>query len=147
MRTFELLQRVPTFAAMPPLAVERLARLVKVVHVPAGGTPVRQGDIGDLFYVLEHGAMSVSQDGRELRTLGPGDSFGEIALLLAVPRTASITAVGPCRLLAVDSDSFVAAITGHRGAQQAADNTVRRFMHGDSASESGTDEGPYQDQT
>lgn len=129
----ELLRGVAALAPLPPLALERLALLLREIDVPAGATPVRQGDIGDAFYVVEAGQLSVHQDGRELRTLGRGDSFGEVALLLTVARTATVTASGPCRLLMIGRDSFVAAVTGHRGAEQAAGETVQRFVDRDAA--------------
>lgn len=123
-----LLRQVPALAPMPVLAIQRLALSLGEVHLSDGDLAIRQGDIGDLFYVIADGCVTVTQEGRELRRLAQGDSFGEIALLLTVARTTTVTASGPCRLLTVDGDSFVAAVTGHRGAQQAADQTVRGYL-------------------
>ena len=74
---------------------------------------VAQGDVGRAFYVVAEGEFAVTVDG-EVRpfTLGPGTGFGEIALLHAVPRTATITALTAGRLLVVDVNDFLAAVTG-----------------------------------
>ena len=69
--------------------------------------------------------------GREVRTLGAGDSFGEIALLEPVPRTATVTTAGASRLLCVDRTIFIGAVTGHRATEQAAQSTVERYLHED----------------
>ena len=124
----DLLRLVPMFAPLTPLALESLARGALEVRVPAGVTVVRQGDVGDRFFVVCDGSLSVHQDGHELRPLGHGDAFGEIALLRSVPRTASITATDSCRLLSIDASTFVAAVTGHRGAEHAAHETVNRHL-------------------
>src|SRR5262249_8148880 len=83
-----LLERIPIFAPLPAPALERLASQLVAVDVPAGTVLIRQGDRGDRFYVVESGRLRVSVDGSPGRELGPGDSFGEIALLRDVPRTA-----------------------------------------------------------
>ena len=63
---------------------------------------VRQGDIGSLFYYIASGQVSVDIDGSHIRQLGPGDWFGEIALLRDVPRTASVTALTSVSLWGVN---------------------------------------------
>lgn len=123
-----LLRGVPVFAPMSGMGVERLARSIEALDVPAGEPVVRQGEPGRLYYVVRRGSLLVTEDGVERRRLGPGDSFGEIALLHAVPRTATVTALEPCDLLAVDGEVFVAAVTGHRGADAAARDTIDRLL-------------------
>ena len=110
----ELLRRVPLFAAMSLVGLERLAQSARPADVLPGAIVVRQGEPAADFYVLASGAVAVSRDGREVRRLGPGDAFGEIALLEPGPRTATVTAVAPTRLLVLDRDGFVGAVTGHR---------------------------------
>ena len=110
----ELLRGVPLFAAMSLVGLERLAQAAATEEVPPGGVVVRQGEPADSFYVVAAGAATVSRDGAEVRRLGPGDAFGEIALLEPGPRTATVTATATTRLLVLDRDGFVSAVTGHR---------------------------------
>ena len=98
------------FAGLPPARIEAAARRLVAVPVEAGDVVVRQGDVADRFYVIDAGTMKVTQqrDGRdaELRELGPGALFGEIGLLRDVPRTATVTAITPGVLYALDADAF-----------------------------------------
>lgn len=110
----ELLQRVPLLAAMSLVGLERLAQCAGSTEVPAGEVVFRQGEPADEFYVVAAGEVVVSRDGHEVRRLGPADSFGEIALLEPRPRTATVATAAPTRLLVLDRDSFVTAVTGHR---------------------------------
>jgi CRP-like cAMP-binding protein len=87
-----LLHGLPMFQPLPLPAIEQLARGLEPVHVSAGQAVFRQGDPADRFYVIEAGAADVVGDGRVLTKLGPGDGFGEIALLRRVPRTAMVRA-------------------------------------------------------
>jgi MFS family permease len=108
-----LLRRVPFFALLPAYEVERLAQKARWVEVAGGSDVVRQGEPGTEFFVVEHGSYAVTVDGvRRDHQLGSQDSFGEIALLHAVLRTATITALEPGRLLAVGAPDFLAAVTG-----------------------------------
>jgi putative peptide zinc metalloprotease protein len=91
-----------------------LARLVPL-EAARGETIIRQGDSGERFYVVRSGAVSVERDGERLALLGPGDAFGEIALLLDVPRTASVTALEPTRLLALEAHDFRDLLAGYLG--------------------------------
>ena len=84
----------------------------------------REGDTGDRFYVIADGSAAVSVDGAEKARLGPGDFFGEIALLRDVPRTATVTAVEALRLYALERDDFIGAVTGHAPSREAADSIV-----------------------
>ena len=127
----ELFREVEVFAPLSLIAIERLATAATVVDVDAETTVVRQGDLGREFYVVAEGEVSVRQDGRELRRLGPRASFGEIALIDAVPRTASVVAEQPSRLLSLDSESFIAAVTGHRSSDELVRRTVDQHLAGD----------------
>jgi MFS family permease len=116
----ELLRGVPIFAPLPPPALESLAARADKLHVRAGETVFRKGDHGDAFYVVGDGTLSLSLDGTAPRPLGPGDFFGEIALLRDVPRTATITAETDAELLRLTRDDFLPVVTGHSGASAAA---------------------------
>ena len=116
----ELLRGVPIFAPLPPPALESLAARAEKRYVKAGETVFRKGDHGDAFYVVGDGTLSLSLDGTTPRPLGPGDFFGEIALLRDVPRTATITAETDAELLTLTRDDFLPVVTGHAGASSAA---------------------------
>jgi CRP-like cAMP-binding protein len=74
---------------------------------------VCEGEIGSEYAVIRDGTVVVSRRGSEVAVLGPGDGFGEIALVDAVPRTATVTARGTVDLVCVDADTFVGAVCGH----------------------------------
>jgi len=115
-----LLRRVPMFGYLPAPVLERVASRMLPVEFGAGDTVIRQGDSGEHFYVVESGQLEVTVDGQPRPMLGPGDSFGEIAMMRDVPRTASIFAVTEVRLWALDRETFLAAITGSRRVETAA---------------------------
>ena len=119
-----LLQSVPLFSALPPLPLERLAARLTPHTADAGDVVVRQGDEGDVVYVIAAGTVDVAHDGHHLATLGPGDVFGEIALLRDVPRMATVVANEPCRLYTLARDEFLAAVTGHAPAHAGASAIV-----------------------
>jgi Cyclic nucleotide-binding domain len=120
----ELLQALPLFAPLPPATLEHLAARLERVSVVAGAEITRQGAVGDRFYLVNDGEVEVTIDGRLAATLGPGEYFGEIALLRDVPRTATVTARDAASLLALDRDEFVSAVTGHPASREAADAVV-----------------------
>lgn len=120
-----LLMRVPILAVLAPRIVERMARDAVAEQVPTGETVVRQGDVGTLFYVVASGHFGVSIAGSRVRELGPGDWFGEIALLRDVPRTASVTALTDVSLWRVDRESFLASVTAVPRSVELANNHIR----------------------
>lgn len=118
-----LLQAVPMFSTLPLPAVEQLARGLEPVTVPQGHVLFKQGDIGDRYYLIESGEADVVGDGRVVATLGPGEGFGEIALLRRTRRTASVVAKSELRLQALDSDRFLPVVLGYTpSAQRAAED-------------------------
>jgi MFS family permease len=119
-----LLRRIPIFAPMSATSIERiLAELIRL-DIPAGATLIRQGDVGDRFYVLAEGRVRIERDGVLLRENGPGDYFGEIALLRDVLRTATVTALTPLRVIAIERDRFLEAVTGHSQSRAYAEAVV-----------------------
>jgi MFS family permease len=111
-REVDLLRAVAMFAPLPLPVVEQLARGLEPVDVPAGTTVFTQGAEGDRFYLIEDGSAEVLGDGLRVTTLGPGDVFGEIALLRRVPRTATVRALTDLRLQSLTGDRFLPAVTG-----------------------------------
>jgi MFS family permease len=120
----ELLERVPLFAPLPGPALERLASQLQALEVEAGTSVVVQGEAGDRFYVVAGGELDVAVDGRPAASLGRGDSFGEIALLRDVPRTATVTARTGARLFALGREAFLEAVTANPPSARAADAVV-----------------------
>jgi MFS family permease len=120
----ERLRSLPLFAPLPPATLEHLAGNLVRVPAAAGTEITRQGDVGDRFYLVDEGEVEVISDGEVVSTLGPGDYFGEIALLRDVPRTATVTARTDAALLALERDEFVSAVSGHPASLEAADAVV-----------------------
>jgi CRP-like cAMP-binding protein len=117
------------FAPLPPPTIERVASRLTPVEATASSAIVRQGEPGDRFYTIESGEVAVSKDGREVASLGPGDFFGEIALLRDVPRNATVAARTPrVHLYALQREDFLEAVTGHPQSAQAAEAVARERL-------------------
>lgn len=113
-RAMDLLRRVGLFDPLPIPELEAIARRALWSTVEAGTVVIREGEVGDRFYIIAGGAVRVEREGRQLRELNaPGDGFGEIALLRDVPRTATVTAIEETVLLAIDRAAFLMAVTGN----------------------------------
>jgi MFS family permease len=120
----ELLRRIDIFAELPEPVLERLAAGATPVSVDADGVVVSRGEVGNHFYAIAAGRAGVELDDGTTRELGQGDFFGEIALLRDVPRTATVRALEPLRLFAVERDEFLTAVTGHAPTLATAENVV-----------------------
>ena len=119
-----VLNHVPMFRPLPIPAIDGLALHVEEVQFEAGQVICRQGDDADRFYLIEDGAAEVIGDGRLIRTLDPGDSFGEIALLGDTRRTATVRARTPLRMYAVDGRPFCSTVSAYPSSRREADALV-----------------------
>ena len=111
------LRQQPCFAHLGTEQLVELRRRGEWMVVGAGRSVVQQGEEGDSFYAVASGRFDVVTDGELKQTIGPGAYFGEIALLLDVPRTASVIARTPARIFRLDRDGFdqVLAASFRRG--------------------------------
>lgn len=102
----DLLAGVPLFARCSRRELHEIAAIADEIDLPAGRTLTREGEAGKEFVVLAEGIADVVQDGERINTLGPGDYFGEIALVTGEPRTATVTTRSPARALVVSAPAF-----------------------------------------
>jgi MFS family permease len=110
---FDRLVADPLFAPLDIRALERLAAGAEPMRCLAGSTLIEQGDVGDTYYLVVTGTLTVHRDDSDDVELGPGMACGEVALLDDVPRTATVTCTTDVDLLAVGRDDFLEAVTGH----------------------------------
>lgn len=100
----------PVLKKLPPVIKAEIAKMAQEKYVAAGRTVFAQGDPGDSFFMVKSGALRVFRRMDEIETelskLGPGDSFGEMALLTGAPRSASVAAVTDTRLITLSKEQF-----------------------------------------
>jgi CRP-like cAMP-binding protein len=123
-----VLRGAPMLRLLPVPTIEHLASRLRRRVVAAGTSVFEQGDTGEGFYVVADGEAEVIGDGAVVRMLGPGDSFGEIALLHEVPRTATIRALTDLAVFELDGDSFLDAVGGFGASSDAAYAVVSRHL-------------------
>lgn len=102
----DLIADVDLFAGLSRSQVKRLAAAAKEVSHPPGREVAAEGHGGLAFHLVLEGAATVRKDGRELRTLGPGDYFGEISMIDGKPRSATVTTVDTVKVLAIPHHEF-----------------------------------------
>ena len=101
------LSRIGLLATLPGETLARFAQRMRREDVPAGAAVVEEGDDGDRFYVVLSGLLAVSQASRGPQSvLRPGDYFGEVALAMGMPRTASARALTPATVASCDRATF-----------------------------------------
>jgi predicted MFS family arabinose efflux permease len=133
----EALQRIPMLMPLAGPVLERLAASASIQRAETGDTIITAGDAGDTFYAIMSGSVVVTVAGgspaaavaEPPRRLGPGDSFGEIALLRDVPRTATVRAVEPTELVVLQRGPFLEALTGQPRSRSLASRTVEERLH------------------
>ena len=101
------LARIELLAGLPGQTLAQLAKRMEREEVAPGGVLIREGEPGDRFFVVFAGMLSVSQGSRgHMGVLRPGDYFGEVALAMDVPRTATVAAITPAVVASCDRETF-----------------------------------------
>ena len=113
----ELLRSIPLFAQFSKRELNEVAAVADEVEVEAGKELTKEGRPGREFFVLVEGTADVVRNGRVVNRLGPGDFFGEIALIAKRPRTATVTTTTPARVLVVTDRSFQSLMEHFPGMQ------------------------------
>jgi voltage-gated potassium channel len=106
------LKDVPFFSTLKKKELDLIATQADEVDVQAGKVLATQGEFGDQFFVIEQGSAEVTRDGDRIGELGPGDFFGEMALLDEDRRIATVTATSPMTLVVMTRSSFRALESG-----------------------------------
>jgi Cyclic nucleotide-binding domain len=120
----EVLRGVGLLRPLPMPAIESLAAHVGHTRMAAGEEVFRQGEHGDSFYVIKQGEADVIGDGRLVRTMGPGDGFGEIALMRDTVRTATVRARTPLLLYTLERRDFLFNVGGYPSSMREADTLM-----------------------
>jgi CRP-like cAMP-binding protein len=105
-----IISRIPLFEACSQAELARIATITTQLDVPDGEVLIREGETGDLFFVLVKGSAEVRKGKRRVATLGPGDFAGEIALLSDIPRTATVSTTSPVTALRATRKGFSALL-------------------------------------
>lgn len=124
----DVLETIPAFSVLDPPALEALALDAEIREVPAGAVVIRQGEEGDRAFVVVEGRFLVTKGGRTVAELESGELFGEIALLADVPRTATVEAGGPGRVLALHRRAFLDVVSQHASAHAAVSGVAARRL-------------------
>jgi len=124
----DLLRQVSTLRLLPIAAIEGLALNLEHARVEAGRDVFQVGDQGDGFYVIKSGEVAIVKQGREVSRLGPGGSFGEIALLRSVPRTATVRVLTDAEFAIVSGPRFVAAVSGFSATSTAIEQEMTNYL-------------------
>jgi protease PrsW len=130
-KQFDLLQidrflkRASPFAHLTGPVLRRLVPQLKIRSAAPADVLVREGDPGDEFFLVRSGRVEVLRRGRRLAILGPGDFFGEIALLTTVPRTATVRAIEEVSLLTLSREAFAAITEEQRSVRENIEEIVR----------------------
>jgi CRP-like cAMP-binding protein len=126
-----LVDAVPMLAPLSLAAKEHLAAALVPVSVAAGDVVIREGDVGDRFYIVADGELEVVAGSVHV-PVRAGDYCGEIALLRDVPRTAGVHAVADSQLYALERSDFLAAVTGHSDVRAAGETiAAERLARGE----------------
>ena len=119
---------MPLFESLTESQLAEVAAWFEVREVPAGARLAGEGATGHAFFVLTDGQAAVTANGSELATLGPGDFFGEIALVEGGRRTATVTTTAPARVLVLFGDDFGRLRTRYPAVAAALEAAVRERL-------------------
>lgn len=100
------LEGIGAFSGLSKAELEKLAGWTFELEVPAGEELTKEGRLAHEFFVIEDGAVEIRREGERIAELGAGDFFGEIALLDGGPRTATVVATTPLRLIVMSAHEF-----------------------------------------
>ena len=127
-RHYELLRGSAIFAPLPVDTLEGVCRSLDELDAHPGQELITQGDHGERFYLIDDGEVEVIVDGSFKGNLCGGDGFGEIALLRDIPRVACVRATCRTRLLVLDREAFIEAVTGHVRSHQSAEAVAAAWL-------------------
>jgi cyclic nucleotide-binding protein/MFS transporter len=116
-----LLRSLPLFAELPAPAIEGLAAALTPVHLPPDTVLIRQGDPGDAYYAIAAGELDALKDGHFVGRFGRGEGVGEIALLRAIPRTATVIAHTAATVYQLNRELFLTSVLGHAATHRMAE--------------------------
>lgn len=105
-----VLAAVPLFEGLSKKQLKQIAGLAEIANYMQGHSVVREGDIGDSFFVALTGQAKVQVNGRTVHRVLPGDHFGEISLLDGGERTATVTTETPMTMLMISRKDFLASL-------------------------------------
>jgi CRP-like cAMP-binding protein len=127
------LKKVPLFGGIPDAQLQRIANGVKERRFESGASIISAGEPGHGFYLIVQGRAEVSRDGRTIRMLGPGDYFGELALVREAPRSATVIAKEPTTCLALTRWDFKGILDANPQIAIRLLETVAARIHDDEA--------------
>ncbi len=137
-----LLRQLPLFTQLPATPLAAVAQRLERIEFEPGATLVREGEIGEHYYAIADGDVTVLRRGRPIARLGRADGMGEIALMRSVPRTATAVAETPVLAYRLDRDAFMEAVTGHRAVFELAEEIVRGHADRDAARDAAREQPP-----
>ena len=123
-----LLATIPLFEGLSKKQLKQIAADSEIVDYMAGHSIVREGDIGDSFFVVLHGQAKVSTGGKTVNRIMPGDHFGEISLLDGGPRTATVTSETPMKMLMLGRKGFLKSVANDSEMALALMKTMARMI-------------------
>ena len=129
----DALGRCPFFAGLSRNELLEVAKVTEDLEVEEGKALTREGQSGSEFFVIVDGEVAVTKDGTEIRTLGPGDFFGEIALLEDTPRTATVIAKTPLRFFVLTRQAFRSLLAHQPGLEEKVTKALEERLRGTSS--------------
>jgi CRP-like cAMP-binding protein len=109
----DLIASVSLFEGLGRRELEEIAKLLDEVAVPAGKVLMRQGEPGSEMFIIATGRFTIERNGKVLRDVGPGTSIGDLSLISEGPRTATVTAAEPSRILLAGHREFHTLMDEH----------------------------------